>query len=242
MSKIYKHCFSAFFLIVLAPLLFQSAYAQGLKCNNDKCIHLKISLDETLYELPEIKDANYLVFNEKDILKIKNVDNNDYPLYVAILGVLISIILPFWIDSRNKKKSVRDDFWIRQVIYPKYVDKIIEFSISSSLINKNKINRQDWDTFVDDNARIMNIVKDIKSVFAAMDLEINTEDIGKILFSNEEEYSKIVELQDIYLANLAATPPVFSAPPDVEEFLVSFSEKSRNITVEIVKSIHAVQK
>lgn len=224
-KKQIKHFLSAFFLaIIIFPY---ASFAQGIKCSVELCnfgITYSIPSDNLALSISE---KNYLIFDDSKILRFKNEDNDDRALYVAIAGLVLSIalsgFLPFFIDARNKKKSIRDDFWIRQVIYPKYIEKILQYSFDLQDVDHKSIDIAFAEKTIDVNAKIMILLGSLKSVSGAMGLLVDTEEVADRLMSSEENLIEIA----------------FEGYS--EERYKKFLDCAESIAVEIVRSVHKVQ-
>ncbi|WP_162777450.1 hypothetical protein [Comamonas kerstersii] len=82
-----------------------------------------------------VKNSSYsfpmeIIDKKENAIKISSVDSTAVSwigLGISVLSFVIAIFVPVYLNDRNNKKSVLDDFWARQVLYPEYLKPLLDY-------------------------------------------------------------------------------------------------------------------
>jgi hypothetical protein len=94
------------------------------------------AITESVFKKDVTVDSNHVVTETKIYNKIdippKN-DGIDWSIWISLLALVTSVVLPLYIRHEDKNKSINDDYWMRSVILPK-INELL-FNLTASLTN-----------------------------------------------------------------------------------------------------------
>lgn len=196
MKKLLRH-FGAFFLSLNLGLAFSASpdidgvdYSINIpdtSANKDRILFNYTYQHNFPVEVLDFKDNS---------IRFKNVEDDPIPLIslgISIISFLSAIAIPIIIDHRNRKKSILDDFWARQVVFPEFIKPAMDFSNFC----KFDILSEDLDKWSDKFNSEFN-----KQLSLISQAELLTASLG-IVFDNHKIYLSLQSLQDFILVSMS---------------------------------------